>query len=103
MRLAFDRDVDVGRLVFTTPLFGIGNHPRDLRVESEAADGSGVVLHSGSVMPYLIGSLANGRKGTPIVLDLPPNRTRVLWLRQNGRTTSWYWTVPELTLSERRP
>jgi hypothetical protein len=36
------------------------------------------------------------------VLDLPSNLTRTLWLRQAGRTTGWYWTVPELTLFERR-
>jgi hypothetical protein len=102
MRLAFDRDVDVGRLVFTTPQAGIGNHPRELVVESEAIDGARTILYTGSVMPYLIGSLANASEGTPVVLDVPSNRTRTLWLRQAGRTTSWYWTVPELTVFERK-
>lgn len=100
-RLAFDRDVDVGRLVFTTPYPGIGNHPRELVVESEAAGGSRIVLFSGSVMPHVIRSLADGRAGTPIVLDLPSNLTRTLWMRQEGRTTGWYWTVPELGVFER--
>jgi hypothetical protein len=101
MRLDFDRDIDIGRLVFTTPPAGIGNHPRDLVVESQSADGSTTVLRSGSVMPGLIRSLAAGTDGSPVVLDLPRNQTRTLWLRQRGRTTSWYWTVPELTVFER--
>jgi hypothetical protein len=101
VKVVFDRDVDVARLVFRTPMFGIGNHPRDLRVESEAGDGVVTTLSSGSVMPALIRSLANNAAGTPVVLDLPPNLTRVLWLRQAGQTTSWYWTIPELTLFER--
>jgi hypothetical protein len=102
VRLAFDRDVDVGRLVFTTPFVGIGNHPRGLVIESEATDGGRVTLRSGSVLPQVIQSLATGRPGTPVVLDLPLNQTRALWLRQHGRTSSWYWTVPELTVFERR-
>jgi len=102
LRLAFDREVDVGRLVFATPFVGIGNHPRELVVESEAADGARIILYAGSVMPHLIRSLAKGSAGTPVVLDLPSNLTRTLWLRQAGRTTGWYWTVPELTLFERR-
>jgi hypothetical protein len=102
LRLGFDRDVDVGRLVFTTPFQGIGNHPRELVVESEGAGGSRTVLYAGSVMPHLVWSLANGSAGTPVVLDVPPNLTRRLWLGQAGRTTSWYWTVPELMLFERR-
>ncbi len=102
MRLVFTRDVDIGRLVFTTLPAGIGNHPRELIVESESADGVRTTLFAGSVMPQIIGSVAFGREGTPVVIDVPSNRTRTLWLRQAGHTASWYWTVPELALFERR-
>lgn len=102
VRLTFFGDVDVGRLVFTTPFAGVGNHPRQLVIESESADGVRLTLFSGGVMPQLVRSLALDRDGTPVELDLPPNRTRTLWVRQAGRTDSWYWTVPELAVFGRR-
>ncbi|MBP1636939.1 MAG: hypothetical protein H6Q10_3513 [Acidobacteria bacterium] len=40
LRIAFDREVDVGRLVVETSRFGVGDYPRSLVVESETADGS---------------------------------------------------------------
>jgi hypothetical protein len=101
LRIAFDREVDVGRLVVQTSRFGVGDYPRSLVVESETADGSRAPLYSGSFLPALIRGLASGRAGSPAVIDLPSNRTRALWIRQTGRSDRWQWAVHELGVYER--
>jgi hypothetical protein len=102
IRLSFARDVDVRRLVVLTSAYGVGDYPRGLTVESESADGSRMTLYSGSFLPLLIRGLAGGRAGSPAVLDLPSNLTRVLWLRQTGRTRTWQWAIHDLDIYERR-
>jgi hypothetical protein len=102
IRLSFARDVDVRRLVVLTSRDGVGDYPRGLTVESETADGSRMTLYSGSLLPLLIKGLAGTRAGAPAVLDLPSNLTRVLWLRQTGRTRTWQWAIHELEIYERR-
>jgi len=101
LRIAFDREVDVGRLVVATSRFGVGDYPRSLVVESETADGSRAPLVSGSFLPALIRGLASGRAGSPAVIDLPSNRTRALWIRQTGRSDRWQWAVHGLEVYER--
>jgi hypothetical protein len=101
LRVAFGRDVDVGRLTILTSRFGVGDYPRSLVVESETSDGSRAPLFSGSFLPALIRGLASGRAGSPAVIDLPSNRTRALWIRQAGQTDRWQWAVHELRVYER--
>jgi len=100
--LSFARDVDVRRLVVLTSRDGVGDYPRGLTVESETADGSRMTLSSGPFLPRLIKGLAGTRAGAPAVLDLPSNITRLLWLRQTGRTRTWQWAIHELEIYERR-
>jgi hypothetical protein len=102
IRLSFARDVDIRRLVVLTSRNGVGDYPRGLTVESETADGSRTTLSSGPFLPRLIKGLAGTRAGAPAVLDLPSNLTRVLWLRQTGRTHTWQWAIHELEIYERR-
>jgi hypothetical protein len=101
VRVAFDRPLDAGRLVVLTNRFGVGDYPRGLAVESEAADGSRMTLFSGSFLPSLIGGLATGRAGAPAVLDLPSNLSAALWIRQTGRSDRWQWAVDELQVYRR--
>jgi len=96
MRVAFDAELDAGRLVVLTSRFGVGDYPRGLVVESEAADGTRLSLFSGSFLPSLIGGLATGSAGAPAVVDLPSNRSRAIWIRQTGRSARWQWAVHEL-------
>ena len=49
VRLSFGEDVDIGRLVVLTSPFGVGDYPRGLVVESEAADGGRMTLLRGLV------------------------------------------------------
>jgi len=101
LRIAFGEDLDAGRLVILTNRFGVGDYPRGLEVESEAADGARMTLFSGSFLPALIGGLATGRADAPAVLDLPSNRSRALWIRQTGRSERWQWAVHELQVYRR--
>jgi hypothetical protein len=103
LRIAFDREVDLGRVVVDTSRFGVGDYPRGLVVESETAGGSRAPLLSGSFLPALIRGLASGAAGAPAVMDLPSNLSRALWIRQTGRSDRWQWAVHELRLYERRP
>jgi hypothetical protein len=102
MRVAFEEELDAGRLVILTNRFGVGDYPRVLAVESEAADGARITLFSGSFLPSLLGGLATGRADAPGVLDLPSNRSRALWVRQTGRSERWQWAVHELRVYRRR-
>ena len=102
MRVAFDEELDAGRLVVLTGRFGVGDYPRGLEVESEAADGTRMTLFSGSFLPSLLGGLATGSAGAPAVLDLPSNRSRALWIRQTGRSAKWQWAVHELRVLRRQ-
>jgi hypothetical protein len=103
LRVAFGRDVDVGRLTVMTSRFGVGDYPRSLVVESETSDGSRAPLFSGSFLPALIRGLASGLAGAPAVLDLPANRSRAIWIRQAGQSDRWQWAVHELLVHERVP
>jgi len=102
VRVSFEEDLDVGRLVVLTSPFGVGDYPRGLVVESEAADGGRMTLYEGSFLPALVGGLATGARGAPAVLDLPSNRSRALWLRQTGRSERWQWAIHELRVYRRR-
>ena len=51
VKLSFEEDVDIGRLVVLTSPFGVGDYPRGLVVESEAADGARMTLYEGSFLP----------------------------------------------------
>ena len=102
LKLTFEEAVDIGRLVVLTSPFGVGDYPRGLVVESEAADGGRMTLYEGSFLPALIGGLATGAPGAPAVLDLPSNRSRALWIRQTGRSERWQWAIHELQVWRRR-
>jgi hypothetical protein len=102
LRLTFAEDLEVGRVVIQTSSGGVGDYPRGLLVESEAADGSRLTLYEGSFLPAMVGGLATGTPAAPAVLDLPSNRTRSLWIRQTGRSAKWQWAVHELQVYKRQ-
>jgi len=101
VRLAFTRDIDVGRLVILTSPYGVGDHPRRIEVESESADGSPMTLYSGSFLPFLMRGLAGPVTGAPAVIDLPSNACRALRMRQTGHSATWQWAIHELRVFER--
>jgi hypothetical protein len=101
LRVELGRERDVAALRIQASREATGDYPRLLVVEAEAADGTRAVLFSGSVLPELLAGVVRDARSAPVVLTFAPNRARAIWLRQQGRTRTWYWAVPELTLFER--
>ena len=101
MRIAFPRTADVGRLRFLFDRDRTGDYPRHLIVEAEEEDGTRQILFDGPVLSRLILGIAADGGTSPTTIDLRPNRTRVLWLKQTGQTRTWQWCMPELQVFER--
>lgn len=101
IRIEFARETDVARLVFDMDAIGVGDYPRELAIEAEAADGVRRPVFSGSIVPQIIQGIATSAGHAPAVIDLPPNATRVLWIRQLGQTRAWYWGINEFSLFRR--
>ena len=101
IRIEFARETDVGRLVFDMDAVGVGDYPRLLSIEAEAADGVRRTVCSGSIVPEILAGITTAASHAPAVLDLPPNATRVLWIRQLGRTRTWYWGINEMAIYRR--
>jgi hypothetical protein len=101
LRVEFARELDLGRIVFDMDHVGVGDYPRTLSVESEAGDGVRRTLFAGPIVAHLIEGMATTPGHAPVILDLPPNTTRVLWIRQLGLTRTWYWGINEMALFRR--
>ena len=99
--IAFDHPRDVARLRILTGERSIGDYPRELVVETVAADGVARVLYRGPVVRQLAhGLIAEPRRG-PIDIPLPPNAGAHLRIRQAGQTRIWFWSIDELAFFER--
>ena len=96
----FTHPTDIARVRLDTAPRGLGDYPRHLVVESIDESGATRVLFDGSILTHLITSLVVDERRAPVDLDLPPNRTSTLRLRQTGQTHLWFWSVHELTLFE---
>ena len=60
-------------------------------------------LFDGNFLPLLVDAVARDGARAPVVIPLPANRSRILWLRQTRSTRTWYWGVSELRLYRRTP
>lgn len=79
-----------------------GDYPRGLEITAYGSDDkTPQLLYRGSILPQLaVGILADPLR-TPIDVDLPPNVTRRLRIRQTGNTRSFHWAIHEVGLWER--
>jgi len=100
LEIRLRQPTDVARVRIETSPRGLVDYPRQLVVESIDDRGSTRVLFDGPVLTRLITSIAFDERRAPIDLDLPPNHTTTLRLRQTGETHRWFWSVHELTLFE---
>jgi len=89
---------DVGRVRLETSPRGLVDYPRHLVIESIDGQGAAQALFDGSIVAQLIESLAIDERRAPVDIDLPPNQSAVLRLRQTGQTRRWFWGVHEITL-----
>jgi hypothetical protein len=78
-----------------------GDYPRDLAVDA-ISGASTQFLFRGSVLPQLArGIIADG--DYPFIdIVLPANQTKTLQLSQRGNAHTFYWSIHELQLFERR-
>ena len=106
IEIAFARPVNLARLTIWTTLRSFTDYPRELLVE--ASDGSEAFspLFKGSVVTLLAEGLAREPRRDPIRgpidLEVSANEVRRLRLRQVGTTRTWFWSIDELQLFERR-
>jgi hypothetical protein len=99
--LQFDRPRDISRIELQTALRSFGDYPRELVVESAGDAGAPSVLYRGSMLVPFGLALARGGPHPALAIGLPSNRTRMLTIRQTGRTRRWFWSVHELSVWER--
>jgi hypothetical protein len=99
LRLRKPRDVSRVRIEMSPR--ALVDYPRRLVLESVDARGTSRVLFNGTVLQRLIESLTIDDRRARIDIDLAPNTTAILRLRQTGETR-WFWSVHELSLWERQ-
>ncbi len=110
IRIEFDRPRNVGRLTFhgleserlrlreRAP--GLGDRPRGLVIESEAATGV-QILTSSNPLGALIRGLLKDPDRLAMEIDVAPNLSRTLILRQTGRSHIDPWSIHRVTIWER--
>ena len=101
IRIAFDRTRDVSAIELQTAARSFGEYPRELTIESAGEDGAARVLYRASMLiPYGL-TLVRNVPQPALVVSLPPNRTKILTIRQTGRTRRWFWAIHEMAIFER--
>ncbi len=94
--VTFDRPRHVARIGVSLSDRSLGDYPRGLRIESGDASGGSRVLFDGDVLAA-IGRAILAAPARPVMsIDLPPNETATLTLRQTGATEKWYWSIDDL-------
>jgi hypothetical protein len=101
LEIRLQQPADVASLRLETSPRGLIDYPRHLVIESIDENGAPQRLYDASVLARLIEALAVDDRRAPIELELAPNRTQILRLRQTGRTHRWFWGVHELSLFRR--
>jgi hypothetical protein len=97
----FDQSVDVAYVRLWMARRSFGDYPRGLRVEVSRDGSTFEELYHGRGFPGLLLGAVQSAYYAPIDVALPPNRSRVIRLRQTGRTPTFYWSIHELQLWER--
>lgn len=98
IRISFARPRDVSRIALQTASRSFSDYPRALLVEGTSRDGVRAMLYQGGVLVQFGRALAAGGPHPSIALDLPPNLTETLTIRQTGRARRWFWSIHELAL-----
>jgi len=98
LALDFDRPRDVAGVRLQLGARSFGDYPRELAIEGAARR----LLFRGSVLPQLArGIIANG--DYPFIdIALPPNASKTLRLSQRGSAHTFFWSIHELQVMERK-
>jgi hypothetical protein len=100
IEIEFDKPRDVGHVRMQTAERSFGDYPRELTIEAVEPAGTRT-LFSGSVLPHFARGFLVDHVYPIIDVPLPPNRARVIRLRQGGVTDELFWSIHELELLER--
>ena len=98
--IEFDTPRDVGHVRMQTAERSFGDYPRVLTIEAVEPAGTRT-LFSGSVLPHFARGFLLDHAYPVVDVALPPNRARVIRLRQGGVTDELFWSIHELELLER--
>lgn len=91
---------DVARVELVTAGRSLYDYPRHLVIDGTDAAGASRPLFEGSVVSQLMQALAIDEQFPHVMIDLPPNRSVVLRLRQTAQGDRW-WSIHELMLWKR--
>jgi len=100
IEIELDAPRDVGHVRMQTAERSFGDYPRELTIEAVEPGGTRT-LFSGSVLPQFARGFLVDHAYPIIDVVLPPNRARVIRLRQTGATDELFWSIHELELLER--
>jgi hypothetical protein len=100
IEIELDGPRDVGHVRMQTAERSFGDYPRELTIEAVGPAGT-TTLFSGSVLPHFARGFLVDHAYPIIDVALPPNRARVIRLRQGGATDELFWSIHELELLER--
>jgi hypothetical protein len=77
------------------------DYPRELQIDAADPNGRARTLYRASPYPEFIAAFLRSRWYPGITIDLPPNETAVLTVREVASHPNW-WSVHELRLWRRR-
>ena len=91
---------DIGRLELVGAARTVHDYPRNLMIVSTDPDGVDRTLFDGSVIDRYIEAIVADERHPSLPIELPPNKTITLRIRQTGKGIGW-WSIHELKLWER--
>jgi hypothetical protein len=96
IEIALGQPADVARVAIVTAARSFYDYPRHLVVESD-----GRPLFDGSIVSKLVEALAVDERFPTVTLELPPNQTHRLRIRQTAASDRW-WSVHDVMLYRRQ-
>jgi hypothetical protein len=101
IEVQLDRHRDIAGVRFLLTPDSFGDYPRSLAIDSVSGHGDVERLFESDMFPRFLPALIENPAETWLGVDLAPNSTLVLRIRQTGRTRAWQWSIHELRLTER--
>src|SRR5262249_28623755 len=99
IELRFAQPTDVARVTIVSSARSLYDYPRHLVVES-LGEGEPRPLFDHSIVARLIEAVAVNEQYPAVPIDLPPNHSRAIRLRQTAQGDRW-WSVHELRVWKR--
>jgi hypothetical protein len=96
IELTLREPADIAAVDLTTAARTLYDYPRHVMVESD-----GHTVFDGSIVSSLVQALAVDEQFPTVTIELPPNRTTRLRVRQTAQSDRW-WSVHEVTLYRRQ-